>query len=136
MNLILSDFQSFWRENSQIWIERYDYKEAAPHLMLMAFLQRVINHGGRISREMASGRGRLDLCVHYNNQLYPIELKIRRDRNTVTSGKKQLWKYMDTLGCDQGWLIIFDPRKSISWSKKIFCRKGKINRKTIHVVGC
>ncbi len=51
MKRLLSDFQQFWRENSDIWVERYQYKEAAPHLILQAFLQRIVNSGGRISRE-------------------------------------------------------------------------------------
>ncbi|MCP4696456.1 MAG: ATP-binding protein, partial [Gammaproteobacteria bacterium] len=40
MKRLLGDFQQFWRENSEIWQERYQYKEAAPHLVLQAFLQR------------------------------------------------------------------------------------------------
>ncbi len=34
-------------------------------LIQMAFSQRVFNAGGRIDREPALGRGRLDLCLHY-----------------------------------------------------------------------
>ena len=37
--------------------------EAGPHLLLMAYLQRVINGGGRITREFAAGSGRADLVV-------------------------------------------------------------------------
>ena len=55
MNLLLKGFQEFWRENSEIWTERFEYKEAAPHLILQAFLQRVINGGAHILREFASG---------------------------------------------------------------------------------
>ncbi len=62
MTRLLTDFQSFWRDNSEIWEERFDYKEAAPHLILQAFLQRIVNGGGRIIREMAGGRKSLDLC--------------------------------------------------------------------------
>jgi hypothetical protein len=51
MKRLLSDFQQFWRENSEIWVKRYQYQEAAPHLILQAFLQRIVNSGGRISRE-------------------------------------------------------------------------------------
>ncbi|MDR1792185.1 MAG: hypothetical protein LBR36_01880, partial [Bacteroidales bacterium] len=36
MELLLTDFQQFWRENSAVWEERYQYKEAAPHLILQA----------------------------------------------------------------------------------------------------
>jgi hypothetical protein len=61
MDSLMRDFQQFWRENSDIWKERYEYREAAPHLLMMAFLQRIINGGGQIIREMASGTGRLEL---------------------------------------------------------------------------
>ncbi|MDM8552458.1 AAA-like domain-containing protein [Desulfobacterales bacterium HSG2] len=136
MKRLLTDFQHFWRENSAIWIGRYQYKEAAPHLVLMAFLQRVINTGGKISREFASGRGRLDLCVHYAGMRYPIELKLRYGPKTYEEGKKQLGEYMDTLGCDEGWLIVFDRRKSVSWKKKIFWKTVRINNRRVHIVGC
>jgi len=136
MKKLLTDFQSFWRENSSIWTERYHYKEAAPHLILLAFLQRVINHGGTISRELASGRGRLDICIHYHNQKYPIEIKIRRNTKTIDEGKKQLWNYMDTLNCESGWLIIFEKRKTISWTKKIFWKSAIVKKKRIYIVGC
>ncbi|HOU15805.1 MAG TPA: AAA-like domain-containing protein [Anaerolineae bacterium] len=133
---LLSDFQTFWRQNSEIWRERFDYKEAAPHLVLQAFLQRVLNGGGRISRELAEGTGRLDLCVHYGGADYPIELKLRRDAQTYAEGVTQLAAYMERLGCAEGWLIVFDPRKSIAWSRKLFWRTQTVDTKTVHIVGC
>ena len=48
MAKLLTAFQEFFRENSEAWLERFDYKEAGPHLLLQAFLQRIINAGGRI----------------------------------------------------------------------------------------
>jgi hypothetical protein len=63
MDGMLEAFQDFYRENSEVWAESFEYHEAWPHLLLMAFLQRVINHGGRIYREYAVGRGRMDLLV-------------------------------------------------------------------------
>jgi hypothetical protein len=136
MKRLLSDFQQFWRENSEIWVERYQYKEAAPHLILQAFLQRIINSGGRIAREFASGPGRLDLCVHFKEKKYPIELKLRYSEKTYTEGKEQLALYMDKLGSTEGWLMVFDRRKTVSWDKKIFWQTKKIAGKTIHIVGC
>jgi type II secretory pathway predicted ATPase ExeA len=136
MTLLMSDFQQFWRENSGIWKERFEYKEAAPHLILMAFLQRVINGGGDIIREYAADTDRCDLNLRYRNKRYPIELKIRRSEKTLATGLEQLSQYMDTLGCNEGWLVIFDQRRNQSWSKKIF-RKQHIlpDGKTITVVG-
>ncbi len=136
MRRLLGDFQQFWRENSEIWVERFQYKEAAPHLILQAFLQRVVNAGGRISREMAEGTRRLDLCIHYQNSDYPIELKLRYGEKTYQEGRKQLAGYVDRMGCDEGWLIVFDRRKEPSWSEKIFWRTEQEAGKMIHVVGC
>jgi TusA-related sulfurtransferase len=50
MKRLLSDFQQFWRENSESWIKRYQYVEAAPHLTLQAFLQRIVLSGGVVTR--------------------------------------------------------------------------------------
>ena len=136
MSRLLADFQAFWRDNSDIWQEKFEYKEAAPHLILQAFLQRVINSGGRITREMAGGRKSLDLCVEYEQQRYPIELKVRYDTQTAKEGQDQLAGYMDTLGCAEGWLLLFDRRKTVSWEEKIFWQTGHAANKTIHTVGC
>jgi hypothetical protein len=95
MDYLLRDFQNFWRENSDIWRHKYDYQEAAPHLILQAFLQRVLNGGGQISREIAAGTGRSDLCVHYQQHKYPFELKIRHNDYTYDEGVRQLQGYMD-----------------------------------------
>jgi hypothetical protein len=136
MKKLLTDFQQFWRDNSEIWEERFLYKEAAPHLILTAFLQRVINSGGRTDRELATGRKRLDLCIYYQNRRYPIEIKIRQGPKTYDEGKKQLSDYMDTLGCDKGWLVVFDRRKKQSWKSKLFWKTGKTDNKEIYIVGC
>ncbi len=42
-----------------------NYKEAGPQLLLQAFLQRIINGGGRISREYGLGRKRTDLFIEW-----------------------------------------------------------------------
>ena len=135
MDFLLQDFQRFWRENSAIWQEKIEYREAAPHLILMAFLQRVLNGGGQIVREFAAGSGRTDLCVIHEGQKYPIELKIRRGEKTTNEGYIQLSRYMDTLGCAKGWLAIFDQRPDISWDEKIYLTKQTVNGKAITVVG-
>jgi len=136
MDGLLKRFQQFWRENSQIWIQQIYYTEAAPHLILQAFLQRVINGGGNILREYALGRMRMDICVIYENIKYPIEIKLYYGQKTKKEGLEQLAEYMDSLGESIGWLVIFDRRKNISWTKKITWTTETINNKTIHIVGC
>lgn len=63
MNKLFAAFQTFFREHSEHWMERFTYKEAGPQLLLQAFLQRVLNGGGRIEREYGLGRERTDLLV-------------------------------------------------------------------------
>jgi hypothetical protein len=135
MDYLVGDFQQFWRENSDIWIKRFEYHEAAPHLVMMAFLQRVVNGGGQIIREMASGTGRLDLCLIYENRKYPVELKIRYGDESVDEGIEQIMRYMGIYGCSEGWLLIFDRRSTVGWDDKIYTVKKKINGKTVTVVG-
>ena len=135
MEYLMKDFQQFWRENSAIWEEKYQYREAAPHLIMMAFLQRVINGGGHIIREMAAGTGRTDLCLVFENKKYPVELKIRRGEKTVNEGIEQTIRYMNTFGCNEGWLAIFDRRPNIDWDEKIYIKKETIDGKTVTIVG-
>jgi len=90
--------------------------EAAPQLISMAFLQRVVNGGGWIDREYGVGRGRIDLFVRWTwpggVQRWAIELKVRRDGrpDPLTEGAEQLSAYLDRLGLDSGTLILFDAR--------------------------
>ncbi|MDR1860876.1 MAG: ATP-binding protein [Bacteroidales bacterium] len=136
MALLMGDFQQFWRENSGIWKERFEYKEAAPHLILMAFLQRVINGGGDIIREYAADSDRCDLNILYKDRRYPIELKIRHGEKSLAKGLEQLAGYMDTLGCNEGWLVIFDQRTDLTWDEKIYQKPYPLeNGKIITVIG-
>ena len=135
MDYLLQDFQQFWRENSDIWVDRFQYKEAAPHLILQAFLQRVINGGGYIIREMGAGTGRTDLCLVHEEKKYPIELKILRGEKSIREGIEQIINYMDTFGCTEGWLAIFDRRPEIDWDEKIYMKKETAEGKTVTIVG-
>ena len=60
---LLAAFQAFFREHSEHWVERFQYKEAGPQLLLQAFLQRIVNSGERIEREYGLGRMRTDLLI-------------------------------------------------------------------------
>jgi len=136
MKILLSDFQAFWRENSEIWERVYEYKEAAPHLILMAFLQRVINGGGLIQREFALGNQRVDLCIVYENGKYPIELKIDHGEGYIKKGYSQLLEYMDKCGVSEGFMIIFDKNQGKNWEERIFIKEELQEEKRIILFGC
>jgi hypothetical protein len=120
---LLRAFQAFFAEHSEAWLGRFDYQEAGPHLILMAFLQRVVNGGGAIRREFAVGSGRVDLLVEWKGQRDAIELKVRRGDKTEAQGLQQLSRYLDRLGLDEGFLVLFDQRKDVSWDDKLFERE-------------
>ncbi len=139
---LINAFQKFFREHSEHWIERFDYKEAGPQLLLQAFLQRVINRGGRIEREYGLGRMRTDLLIIWpwqnSCQRVVIELKILRGsmQKTMKAGLKQTAAYMERCHSVDGHLIIFDRRESISWAEKIFHRREYYQDYPISVWGC
>lgn len=119
MDGLLQAFQQFWRENSDVWVERFQYREAAPHLILMAFLQRIINGGGQIVREYSLGRRRVDLCIHLADYRYPVEIKLLTGPRTREEGIAQLGAYCDICGAGEGWLVIFDRNPNRAWDDKI-----------------
>jgi hypothetical protein len=135
MGKLMEDWQEFWREDGHLAADGFLYREAGPHLMLMAFLQRIVNGGGRIEREYGLGRGSLDLLVFWKNDRHLIELKIRRGPKTEGIALKQMVRYLDQAGLGEGWLVLFDLRK-IRWDKKIFIREVEHAGKTIRIVGC
>ena len=131
---LMAAFQQFWRENSGADKDIMGYRESVPHLVLMAFLQRVTNGGGRINREMALGTGRLDLCVEFRGGRYAIEVKTSENFQGEKS-YAQCAKYLDALGLAEGWMPIFEKSKEKTWDEKIYSRDEIVDGKTIHVVG-
>ncbi len=109
---LLEAFCEFWRQHGEPLLRSSPYHEIAPHLVLMAFLHRVINGGGTIEREYAIGSGRMDLCVRYGQTTLAIEIKVWRPKagDPLADGLVQLDRYMAGLGVDSGWLVIFDRR--------------------------
>ena len=134
MPALMAEFQRFWRENSGADREVYGYNEATPHLVMMGYLQRVVNGGGRIVREMALGSKRLDLCVEFGKFRYAVELKMKRNYSREKS-LAQFADYLDHLGLPEGWMPVFDEDKAKPWSDKLFLRDEVFGGKTIHVVG-
>ena len=128
---LLAAFQAFFREHSEHWIERFQYKEAGPQLLLQAFLQRIINSGGRIEREYGLGRRRTDLLVVWpvggdssRIQKVVIECKLlhRSLEQTLRDGLEQTRAYMDRCATAEGHLVLFDRTEGKSWDDKVYRR--------------
>jgi hypothetical protein len=117
MGALVEAFLGWWTENEAM-VKEEDagaYPEAVAHLSFMAFLQRVVNGGGRVYREFAAGRGAVDLLVEYGGERFVVELKRVRPRHDSLErarerGAAQLSGYLQSLGLTEGWLIVFDQR--------------------------
>lgn len=138
---LLSAFQTFFREHSEHWVERFDYKEAGPQLLMQAFLQRIVNRGGRVEREYGLGRMRTDLLVLWpcdgGMQKVVIELKVVYGslECTIEQGIAQTWAYIDRCGAEEGHLVVFDRDKGKAWEEKIFEREVEYQGSKIKVWG-
>ncbi len=111
-NALLEAFLAFWRQHGEPLLKTSHYPEIAPHLVLMAFLQRITNAEGTIEREYAVGAGRMDLCVRYAGETLALELKVWREGRPepLAEGLKQLDGYLARLGLSTRWLVLFDQR--------------------------
>lgn len=116
---LLEAFLAFWRQHGQPLLASAPYHEVAPHLVFLAFLDRVANGGGSVTREYAIGSGRLDILLEYGppgqRERFAFELKVHRDGrpDPRTEGLTQLDAYLARAGLETGWLVIFDRRTAI-----------------------
>ena len=104
-------------------MRRYGHREAGPQLVLHAYLHRVVNSGGRITREYAVARGRTDLLVEWPRHgatlaslpvRHVIECKVVGKRSgletVIRQGREQTAWYMDRCGAESGHLVVLDMR--------------------------
>ncbi len=144
---LLAAFQGFFREHSEHWVERFQYREAGPQLLLQAFLQRIVNSGGRIERESGLGRMRTDLLILWpapgdarsgqavQQAVVECKLLYKSLEQTVREGLEQTRAYMDRCAAEEGHLVVFDRTVDVSWDDKIFRREEDVDDVKITVWG-
>jgi len=123
LDVLLREFAAFWVEQGESMVEGVTYAESGAQLVLMAYLQRVVNGGGVVGREYGIGRRRIDLLIEWpftdaegkqQLQREAIELKVWRDGRVdpLPEGLKQLDEYLERTGLHDGVLVLFDRRKT------------------------
>ena len=144
---LLSAFQQFYREHSQIWTKSVMYEEAAPQLLLQAFLQRIVNGGGIITREYGLGRKRTDLFIEWlldeslgmrgPLQRIVVEVKLLRGAldKLIEDGLEQVTSYASQVGADEAHLMVFDRSADKPWDEKIWRRDEQFEERRISVWG-
>ncbi len=136
MNWLVRDFQKFWRQDASAWKDWQKFPEAGPHLLFMAFLQRVVNGGGILTREMALGSYRMDIGLKFRGRSYGVEIKVKpnyRREEALT----QMRKYLDVMDAPEGWLLVFDTTSTepADWDRRLTWEDMPVEGKIVHVVG-
>ena len=136
IDAVLAAFCDFWLQHGEWMVRGQAWPEFAHQVVLMAFLQRLVNGGATIEREYGLGRGRLDLLIHWHVRVgvvgevleedrHAIEVKIWRDGrpDPLAQGLVQLDAYLERLGLDFGVLVIFDARAGApvgdAWGERV-----------------
>lgn len=118
---LLVEFTEFWKEHGDVLTNDKGYHEVAPQLVLMSYLQRLVNGGGYVDREYGVGRGRIDLLIRWpfidesgqrRLQREAVELKAWHPGrpDPLAQGLEQLDGYLDRLDLTTGVLAVFDRR--------------------------
>jgi len=125
LSCVLCKFQEFMREH-------YSAKDAAfvereGRLVFMSFLKPIINGHGYMWKEPVVGpERRMDIVVTYGRaQKEVVELKIWRGDEYHRRGLRQLADYLDFHNLDNGFLLIFDFRKTKEYRTESFQFAGK-----------
>ena len=149
---LMAAFQAHFREHSEHWLERFQYREAGPQLLLHAFVHRIVNGGGRVEREYGVGRRRMDLALIWpvcpggvgtppavGEQRIVVECTVvRRVRGvgaTLQEGLAQTVAYMDVWDAEAGHLVLFDQRSGKSWEEKVSRREEPFADRLVTVWG-
>ena len=139
---LMAAFQTFFREHSEHWVGRFQYREAGPQLLLQAFFatdcqQRWTHrarvwprsHAYRSAHDLAAGRAHAQIRDRVQNSAQKFETHHRRG-----FGKDR--RVHGPLRCGEGSLVIFDRRKGKRWKDKIFhCRRASDSGVEIDVWG-
>lgn len=117
----LKDFASFIQKNhwDSFWVdngEKYKPKpESIGKALLGLFLEGFYKGKAFIGNEIKSGIGFIDILVNILGIEYIVELKMLGCSYGISYARKgtnQLFNYMNTYNINEGYLIIFDGRKT------------------------
>jgi hypothetical protein len=68
---------------------------------------------------MAVGNGRTDLVIHYGEEIFVLELKLKHRSDSEEEGREQLTRYLDRLGVNHGYLLLFELDPAIPWEQRL-----------------
>jgi AAA-like domain len=124
MQKVLENFQAFMKKEYSSKDRKFLERDG--RMVFLAFMRPILNGAGYDFKEpQVSDEKRLDVIITYYQHLYVAELKIWHGEEAHKKGLAQLVNYLDTLGLDTGFLLIFDHNKKKMWEKDWVTVDGK-----------
>ena len=124
MQKVLERFQAFMKKEYSN--KDRTFLERDGRMLFLAFMRPILNGVGYDFKEpQISEEKRLDVVITYHQHLYVAELKIWYGEEAHQKGLAQLVDYLDLLGLDTGYLLIFDHNKKKTWKKDWVTVHGK-----------
>ena len=108
---------------------------------MQAFLQRIVNSGGRIEREYGLGRRRTDLLIVWPQgervRRFVVECKVlhKSPERTIREGVERTLGYMGRCAAEWGHLVVFDRTEGRRWEDKVFRREELAQGRAVTVWG-
>lgn len=105
---LLDHYQRYVQRRGFRAFDTTNLREGACHYSLNGFINFYVEQlGGRTYLEVPSGKGRIDILIHYQNQSYVIETKVYSSQTNFKRGKGQLVAYLKAEGLTEGYYVVF-----------------------------
>ncbi len=127
--LVLDKFQAFMKSKGAAVAKHPTFAEATGQLLLLSYLDLLVNGKGWTFKEVQSGEGRIDVMCCYKNQKEVVELKLWYGASGYDKGLEQLARYLESENLDRGYLVVFDRRDNAQ--KEYSFSEFEINSKKI-----
>jgi hypothetical protein len=114
MQKVLENFQIFMKKEYNTKDRKFLERDG--RLIFLAFMRPILNGAGYDFKEpQVSEEKRLDVVITYHQHQYVAELKQWYGPAANKEGLSQLADYLDRVGLDTGYLVIFDHSQRKYW---------------------
>ncbi len=126
---VLDKFQVFMQSKGADVARRPEFEEVFGQLLLLSYLDILVNGKGWTFKQVQSGEGRIDVVCCYKDQKEVVELKLWYGERRYETGLSQLVKYLRSENLDRGYLVVFDRRTAAT--KEYSFKEHKVSGKKI-----
>jgi hypothetical protein len=109
---VFDKFQAFMKAKGAAVAKHPEFGEAFGQLLLLSYLDLLVNGKGWTFKEVQSGDGRIDVLCCYKKQKEVVEIKLWYGGRRYHAGLTQLAKYLDSENLNHGYLVVFDRREN------------------------